>query len=449
LRRLFSCALLSRAVPVEKNYAEDKAVRSDLAIRVENLGKRYRVGAKQEPYGTLRDTLARAATAPYRALRSTLRRRAGGGTQAQSDEIWALKGVSFEVKRGEAVGIIGRNGAGKSTLLKMLSRITEPTTGYADINGRVGSLLEVGTGFHPELTGRENIFLNGAILGMKRTEILRKFDEIVSFAEVEKFIDTPIKYYSSGMYLRLAFSVAAHLEPEILLVDEVLAVGDMAFQKKCMGKMEDVTAEGRTVLFVSHNLGAIKELCRTSVVLKDGVVGFHGPVVEGVAYYSRDSQGHAGAEEYRANRGTRWTSMRVNGVDAATASALSSAEPFTVEARLEVPKGFVEARFKCRLDDSSGNTLIYHVEHDRELERPGLEAGIHYVHVEFPPLWLVPGVYTMFFKLTGRREEGDERRYTSERVMLNVTGKLNGHGRSVISPPLKWSLSHEGMSNKA
>jgi lipopolysaccharide transport system ATP-binding protein len=419
---------------------EDIALRNELAIKVESLGKRYRIGAQQEPYGTLRDTLARTATAPFRAMRSTLRR-GNGGAAKQSTEIWALKDVSFEVKRGETVGVIGRNGAGKSTLLKTLSRITEPTTGYADINGRVGSLLEVGTGFHPELTGRENIYLNGAILGMRRAEIMRKFDEIVSFAEVEKFIDTPIKYYSSGMYLRLAFSVAAHLEPEILLVDEVLAVGDMAFQRKCMGKMEDVAAEGRTVLFVSHNLGAVKELCRTSVVLKDGVVGFHGPVVDGVAYYSRDAQTNE-ADATGANRGTRWTNVRVNGTDAALSSAISGAEPFTVEARLEVPKGFVEAHFKCRVDDTAGNTLIYHVTQDRELAGPGLRAGVHHLRVEFPPLWLVPGIYTLFFKLTGRMEEGDERRYTSERVMLNVTGKLNGQGRAIISPPLKWTLAH-------
>jgi lipopolysaccharide transport system ATP-binding protein len=424
------------------------ALRSDLAIQVEGLGKRYRIGAKQEPYGTLRDTLAKTATAPYRAVRSAFKRREGGHGAAKANEIWALRDVSFEVRRGEAVGVIGRNGAGKSTLLKTLSRITEPTTGYADINGRIGSLLEVGTGFHPELTGRENIFLNGAILGMKRAEITAKFDEIVSFAEVDKFIDTPIKYYSSGMYLRLAFSVAAHLEPDILLVDEVLAVGDMAFQKKCMGKMEDVTAEGRTVLFVSHNLGAIKELCKTGIVLKDGVVGFHGPIVDGIAYYSRDPQSGVGAETRPANRGTRWASIKVNGVDAALSSAVNSGDPFTVEARLEVPVRFVEARFKCRVDDSSGNTLIYHVEHDRQLEKPGLEAGVHHVRVEFPPLWLVPGIYTLFFKLTGRREEGDELRYTSERVMLNVTGKLNGHGRALMSPPLKWSLAHEGTKNK-
>ncbi len=422
-------------------------MRSDFAIQVDSLGKRYSIGAKQEPYGTLRDSLAGMATAPFRALRSTFRgaRRNGNGEHS-SNEIWALKDVSFDVRRGEAVGIIGRNGAGKSTLLKTLSRITEPSTGYADINGRVGSLLEVGTGFHPELTGRENIFLNGAILGMKRTEIISKFDEIVSFAEVEKFIDTPVKHYSSGMYLRLAFSVAAHLEPEILLVDEVLAVGDMAFQKKCMGKMEDVTAQGRTVLFVSHNLGAIKELCQTGVVLKDGFVGFHGPVVEAISFYSRDAQKQEPGE-LSVNRGTRWTDVRVNGVDAALASAINGAEPFAIEGRLEVQKPFVEARFKCRVDDAAGNTLVYQVKNDKELESAELGVGVYRVRVEFPPLWLVPGVYTMFFKLTGRRETGDERRYLSERVMLNVTGKLSSQGRAVLNPPLKWALSHETITN--
>ena len=225
---------------------------SDLAIRVNGLSKKYYIGGRQERYKTLRDTLTDAVAAPFRRVGKLLRRDFSPFTShfSPDETIWALKDVSFEVKQGEVVGIIGRNGAGKSTLLKILSRITEPTEGYADIYGRVGSLLEVGTGFHPELTGRENIYLNGAILGMNRVEINKKFDEIVSFAEVEKFIDTPVKHYSSGMYLRLAFAVAAHLEPEILLVDEVLAVGDAEFQKKCMGKMGDVAKEGRTVLFV-------------------------------------------------------------------------------------------------------------------------------------------------------------------------------------------------------
>jgi len=245
---------------------------SDIAIRVENLGKQYKIGRLQKRHDTLRDQIS-----DFRFQISDLVKRRNGHNhkseiinQKSSDSIWALRDVSFEVKRGEVVGIIGRNGAGKSTLLKILSRITEPTTGTVDLYGRVASLLEVGTGFHPELTGRENIFLNGAILGMRKAEIERRFDEIVAFAEVEKFIDTPVKRYSSGMYVRLAFAVAAHLEPEILVVDEVLAVGDAAFQKKCLGKMGDVAREGRTVLFVSHNMAAVQSLCSRGIFLENG-----------------------------------------------------------------------------------------------------------------------------------------------------------------------------------
>lgn len=257
---------------------------SDIAIKLDKLSKSFQIGKRQEGYKTLRDTLADSFISPFRKAGKLLRGQATGA--AELDEtIWALKDISFEIKRGEVVGVIGRNGAGKSTLLKVLSRITEPTTGYADIYGRVGSLLEVGTGFHPELTGRENVFLNGAILGMKRTEIRRKFDEIVAFAEVDKFIDTPVKHYSSGMYLRLAFAVAAHLEPEILIVDEVLAVGDAKFQKKCMDKMEDVGHEGRTVLFVSHNMYAIAMLCKRAVLLDEGGVLKDGPSQEVVNMY--------------------------------------------------------------------------------------------------------------------------------------------------------------------
>jgi lipopolysaccharide transport system ATP-binding protein len=234
---------------------------ADIAIRVENLSKQYKIGVAQYRHDTLRDQLVDG-------LRSLLLR--NGGFHRRSDTFWALKDLSLEIKRGEVVGIIGRNGAGKSTLLKILSRITQPTGGFAEIHGRVGSLLEVGTGFHSELTGRENIYLNGAILGMKKAEIARKFDEIVAFAEVEKFIDTPVKRYSSGMYLRLAFAVAAHLEPEIMLVDEVLAVGDTAFQRKCLGKMGDVAKEGRTVLFVSHNMATIQGLCSKCFLLSSG-----------------------------------------------------------------------------------------------------------------------------------------------------------------------------------
>ena len=239
---------------------------SDTVIRVENLGKKYIIGhQKQEKYTALRDVIANQVKSLGNLIQNPKSK-----IQNSTEEFWALKDVSFEIKQGDRVGIIGRNGAGKSTLLKVLSRITEPTTGRISIKGRVASLLEVGTGFHPELTGRENIYLNGAILGMGKEEIKRKFDEIVAFAEVEKFLDTPVKRYSSGMYVRLAFAVAAHLEPEILIVDEVLAVGDAAFQKKCLGKMEDVAKEGRTVLFVSHNMAAIRALCKSGILLNKG-----------------------------------------------------------------------------------------------------------------------------------------------------------------------------------
>ena len=244
---------------------------TDIAIRVEHLSKLYHIGKLQHRHDTLREALA-----------GSFKRADAQGTD---DLLWALRDISFDVRRGEVIGIIGRNGAGKSTLLKILSRITEPTEGRAEIHGRVGSLLEVGTGFHPELTGRENIFLNGAILGMHRAEITRKFDEIVAFAEIEKFLDTPVKRYSSGMYVRLAFAVAAHLEPEILLVDEVLAVGDAAFQKKCLGKMGDVAKEGRTVLFVSHNMASIEVLCRRAVVLQHGAISYLGPADQAVESY--------------------------------------------------------------------------------------------------------------------------------------------------------------------
>jgi lipopolysaccharide transport system ATP-binding protein len=253
-------------------------------ITVENISKRYIIGRQtQERYVALRDVLANRARQAFKMLRHPL----GGFDRCDPgrEEFWALKDISFEVMQGDRLGIIGRNGAGKSTILKILSRITEPTTGRIRIKGRVASLLEVGTGFHPELTGQENIFLNGAILGMTRKEIKKKFDEIVDFAEVEKFLDTPVKRYSSGMYVRLAFSVASHLEPEILVVDEVLAVGDAAFQKKCLGKMDDVSKEGRTVLFVSHNMGAVQSLCTKALLLENGTLKKEGDVYSVVRYY--------------------------------------------------------------------------------------------------------------------------------------------------------------------
>ena len=258
-------------------------------IKVQGLGKRYTIGGSADANQTFREMLVQSFTAPVRRLREL----AGGSTadgMSRNEEFWALQGVDFEVQQGDVVGIIGRNGAGKSTLLKVLSRITEPTEGRVEIRGRVASLLEVGTGFHPELTGHENIYLNGAILGMSSNEISRKFDEIVDFAEVEKFLDTPVKRYSSGMYVRLAFAVAAHLEPEILVVDEVLAVGDAVFQKKCLGKMGDVAKQGRTVLFVSHNMAAVRSLCHSGILLERGQVAMHASVEAVVDRYMHESQ---------------------------------------------------------------------------------------------------------------------------------------------------------------
>jgi lipopolysaccharide transport system ATP-binding protein len=250
---------------------------SYIAVRSQGLGKKFRISHETERYRTVRDTLSRGLTSALRFGRRAERRPA--------EDFWALRDLSFEIKHGDVVGIIGGNGAGKSTLLKILTRITEPSEGLAEIRGRVGALLEVGTGFHPELTGRENILLNGAILGMRKSEIISKFDEIVAFSEVERFLDTPVKHYSSGMYVRLAFAIAAHLEPEILIVDEVLAVGDVAFQKKCLGKIGDVSRGGRTVLFVSHNMAAVESLCNRGIVLDHGRLVFSGPVKEAVGYY--------------------------------------------------------------------------------------------------------------------------------------------------------------------
>jgi len=278
-------------------------------IHVENLSKQYTIGAKAEPYSTLRESLVRAARKPIDRIRR------GGGKSADS-QFWALKDVSFDVMPGEVVGIIGRNGAGKSTLLKILSRITEPTSGKVELYGRVGSLLEVGTGFHPELTGRENIFLNGAILGMRREEIAKKFDEIVDFAEIEGFLDTPVKRYSSGMYVRLAFAVAAHMEPEILIVDEVLAVGDVQFQKKCLGKMKDVSEHGRTVLFVSHNLPAVRQLCSSGLLLDSGRMIIRddvGSVLERYQYRENSDVAQRDPIENQKLTLTSWVLVRSDG----------------------------------------------------------------------------------------------------------------------------------------
>ena len=302
-------------------------------IEVNNLAKQYRIGAIRPPYQTLRESLLNAVRIPFRRQ---------GGSRSRTETIWALNDASFQVEPGEAVGIIGRNGAGKSTLLKILSRITEPTSGNAKIYGRVASLLEVGTGFHPELTGRENIFLNGAILGMKRAEIARKFDEIVAFSEVEKFIDTPVKWYSSGMYLRLAFSVAAHLDPEILIIDEVLAVGDARFQSKCINKMQDVGKKGRAVLFVSHNTSAIARLCSRAICLEQGRVIADGPASRIVSSYLSIGLGTTPERTWNDTNTApgdsivRLSAVRVRSEDGLVTSALDIRRPVRLEMEYEV-----------------------------------------------------------------------------------------------------------------
>lgn len=355
-------------------------------IRAEGLGKQYRIGARQASYTTLREALADAARAPRKIF-------ARGGDSA-GEAIWALKDVSFEVKPGEALGVIGHNGAGKSTLLKVLSRITEPTQGRAMIWGRVASLLEVGTGFHPELTGRENIYLNGAILGMSRQEIRRKFDEIVAFAEVEKFIDTPVKRYSSGMYLRLAFAVAAHLEPEVLIVDEVLAVGDAAFQQKCLGKMEEVAQGGRTVVFVSHNIASIQRLCSTVALLNSGRLCAFGGASEVTERYLQMGGTASLFWERTAPPSTDVYFRRVYLADEAgeelgyvtTGSSVRVVMDFVITGKRR------DLQLSAALYDSNGDAIFGTSPQDAKLSAP--EAPGHYrAAVSFPPEILLPKSY--------------------------------------------------------
>ncbi len=338
------------------------------AIRVEGLGKRYRLG-RRERYETLRDTLADAFTAPFRTGGGRAGGRGGAGGGEPDASIWALREVSFEVRHGDVVGVIGRNGAGKSTLLKILSRITEPTEGEARIVGRVGSLLEVGTGFHPELTGRENIFLNGAILGMHKVEIDRKFDAIVAFAEVERFLDTPVKHYSSGMYVRLAFAVAAHLETEILLVDEVLAVGDARFQNKCLGKMSDIGREGRTVLFVSHAMAAVQALCTRGLVLDAGRLDFDGRVDAAVGRYLRSDAARTAVHDLAKVQGRggsgeiRLTSFRIEDDAGHPSATVPNGRPCTFVLGYEVReprRSFDQVAATVTVRNVLGVRVFYH-----------------------------------------------------------------------------------------
>lgn len=332
-------------------------------IEVKNIGKKYNITHRQGGYITLRDVLTNVFSNPFRFLKQKAKAVAG---LVKNEEFWALKDVSFNVEKGEVIGIIGRNGAGKSTLLKILSQITPPTTGEIRINGRVGSLLEVGTGFHPELSGRENIFLNGAILGMKKSEIAKKFDEIVEFAGIEKFLDTPVKYYSSGMYVRLAFSVAAHMEPDVLIIDEVLAVGDADFQKKCLGKMDEITKkEGRTILFVSHNMAAIEQLCKRCILLEKGEVKMIGETDKVIStYLNINSNAFSLPLSLRKDRQgsgiVKFTDIRfeVNG----TSDCLLTGRPFKIIISLDAPIFNVEIKnvlvaISLR-DETGGNSLL-------------------------------------------------------------------------------------------
>ncbi|HEX9000152.1 MAG TPA: ABC transporter ATP-binding protein [Blastocatellia bacterium] len=370
---------------------------SDAAILVDGLSKQYRLGGKPRGYKTFRESLTNAFSLPARALGSLFREK--NGDESETGSFWALNGVSFEVKRGEVLGVIGRNGAGKSTLLKILSRITEPTHGFAEITGRIGTLLEVGTGFHPELSGRENIFLNGAILGMRRSEVSKKFDEIVAFAEVEKFVDTPVKHYSSGMYLRLAFAVAAHLEPEILLVDEVLAVGDAAFQKKCLGKMNDVAQAGRTVLLVSHNMAAISSLCTHVVMLKQGELGYFGDPQTAIEQYLSEGANFAGVslEDRKDRTGSgagRLTGLAIHDNRGAQQSVVQSGSEVTFALNYSTQRNTQanNVLFELKFTDLFGNLLFALSTHLTGSNFDALEkTGTVYCRV--PSFPLSPGLY--------------------------------------------------------
>jgi len=406
-------------------------------IKVENLSKNYVLGGEQKPYSTLRESLVDAARKPLKMLRR--------GQSKDTNNFWALRDVNFEVMPGEVVGIIGRNGAGKSTLLKILSRITEPTSGRIELYGRVGALLEVGTGFHPELTGRENIFLNGAILGMRQAEIARKFDEIVDFAEIEQFLDTPVKHYSSGMYTRLAFAVAANLEPEVLIVDEVLAVGDAVFQKKCLGKMKSVSdKEGRTVLFVSHNMAAVKSICRRGIMLKSGSLEFEGDSISAVDFYM---QGGSDLSSFQD-----WTETEMPGNDSikirkasVCAKEKSIGEPiltsddfvFEIEFYNNIDNGDIDVTWDLM------NVQGIHVAHIGTIcAQNGLSRGWHKTSATFPRNLLNTERYTFSVQF-GRNQR--ELLFRMEDILtFDIEDGIQRSGSSfhkfpgVIHPVCKW-----------
>ena len=372
-------------------------------ITARNVAKLYHIGAKQKAGRTLREAIADATAGPWRRLRQLSRWGAvhpeTHNGEVPEDAIWALKDVSFEVQPGGVVGIIGRNGSGKSTLLKILSRITRPTEGRIEIHGRISSLLEVGTGFHPELTGRENIFLNGAILGMSRQEIRRKFDEIVDFSEIGKFLDTPVKWYSSGMYVRLAFAVAAHLEPEILILDEVLAVGDAAFQKKCLGKMGGVAKQGLTVLFVSHNMSAITTLCERVIVLENGAAVFDGPTRAGIDRYMGTVSTSPGGDlenvpHWGPGRYARLKSMALLNQAGLPCDTFSMGETLTLELDVLCVERLRSPEIGIALQNCMGINLQNFVSTWEGWHGP-LEEGLHRFRIQIPEVALYPGTYAL------------------------------------------------------
>lgn len=424
---------------------------SRIAVRAEGLGKRYRIGTAAARHDSLRAALAHAAGAPFRNL-ANLRRMSRFGREAAESEsvVWALRDVSFEIPEGKAVGIVGRNGAGKSTLLKLLSRITDPTTGRVEIHGRVGSLLEVGTGFHPELTGRENIYLNGSILGMDRAYIDRKFGEIVEFSGVERYVDTPVKRYSSGMYLRLAFAVAAHLEPEVLIVDEVLAVGDMEFQKKCMGKMGEVAKEGRTVLFVSHNMGAVTRLCQQAIWMEGGRVRMVDEVESVVAAYLGSGVEAAGercwpAAQAPGNDKMRLSAVRLVEAGGRTSATLDVRRPFGIEIEYRVLVPLPHVRVALRLLTDDGTVVFTSADSgDPAWRGETREPGVYVSRCEIPGDFLNEGLYSVmvsadvpFVEILFQEENA---------VAFNVeqTGGVGGdypeRWPGVICPALPWSV---------
>jgi lipopolysaccharide transport system ATP-binding protein len=410
------------------------------AIRVDNLGKRYRIG-ERESYKALREVIAGVVRAPRRRKSSA------------ADYYWALRDVSFTVQPGDRVAVIGRNGAGKSTLLKLLARITEPTEGRAEIRGRVGSLLEVGTGFHPELTGRENIYLNGAILGMRKTDISRKFDAIVAFAEVEKFLDTPVKRYSSGMYVRLAFAVAAHLEPEVLLIDEVLAVGDASFQRKCLDKMEDVSRQGRTVLFVSHNMQAVTRLCERTILLDEGRVVADGSSPSVVSAYLGSGLGTTGRREWldqdRApgNETVRLRRVRVCTENRETSEAFDIRCPIGIEMEFEVLRGGHVLVPNYHLFNEEGTCVCVVSDQDPDWQRRSRPQGTFVSTAWIPGNFLAEGSLIVSAAVSTMDPEVIHF-YERDAVAFHVVDSLDGdsargdyagHFPGVVRPILEWS----------